>query len=148
MPDIFERVLLFKQSRIFSEVKTEDLRALVQELEEEFFLAGERVFDINEHSDRMYILVSGRVGISINPAPSVKKFIAELEPGECFGEMSMLDDMARSATVHVLEDSRVLSLEKARLRALIIRYPELALGMLRGFSIRLREAHDRSKLLR
>jgi len=62
--------------------------------------------------------------------------------------MSMLDDMARSATVHVLEDSRVLSLEKARLRALIIRYPELALGMLRGFSIRLREAHDRSKLLR
>ena len=145
MPDIFERVLLFKRSPMFSEVKTEDLRAVAQELQEEVFLAGERVFDINEHSDHMYILVTGRVGISINPDPSVKEFVAELGPGEFFGEMSMLDDLARSATVHVLEDSCALSLEKARLRALIIHYPELALGMLRGFSIRLREAHDRSK---
>ncbi|MGD8999269.1 MAG: cyclic nucleotide-binding domain-containing protein [Granulosicoccaceae bacterium] len=145
MLDIYERVLLFKQSPMFSEVSTDDLRVVARELEEEQFLAGERVFDINEQGDHMYILLSGRAGISIHPDPSVKEFVAEIGPGECFGEMSMLDDLPRSATIHILEDSTVLSLEKARLRALIINYPELSLGMLRGFSIRLRDAHDRAK---
>jgi CRP-like cAMP-binding protein len=145
MLDIYERVLLFKQSPMFSEVSTDDLRVVARELEEEQYLAGERVFDISEQGDHMYILLSGRAGISINPDPNVKEFVAEIGPGECFGEMSMLDDLPRSATVHILEDTTVLSLEKARLRALIINYPALSIGMLRGFSIRLREAHDRYK---
>jgi len=41
----------------------------------------------------------------------------------------------------VLEDSTLLALDKAKLRALILRYPEMALGMLRSLSLRLREAN-------
>ena len=88
MPDIFERVLLFKQSPIFSEVKTEDLRAVAQELQEEYFLAGERIFDINEHSDHMYILVTGRVGISRRCAPFTVS--GALMLGPCAGVLASL----------------------------------------------------------
>ena len=141
MPDLFERVLLLKQSPMFSEVPTEGLRIVAKMLEEETYFAGDRVFDINEFGDHMYILQNGRVGISLSTDPSVKEFVAELGAGECFGEMNLLDELPRSATVHVLEDSTMLSLEKARLRGLILNYPELSIGMLRGLSLRLRKAN-------
>ena len=52
-----------------------------------------------------------------------------------------LDDLPRSATAHVLEDSSLLSLEKGQLKRLIVHYPELALGMLKGLSLRLRDTN-------
>jgi len=141
MTSLFDRILMLKGAPVFSSVYTEDLRVVASELEEEICFAGERVFDINEPSDRMYIIESGRIGISIDANPTVKTFIATLGPKECFGEMGLFDDSPRSATAHVIEDSTLLALEKAKLRALLLHYPELALGMLRGLSLRLREVN-------
>jgi CRP-like cAMP-binding protein len=141
MPDLFERILLLKQSTMFSEVPTEDLRVVAKMLDEENYFAGDRVFDINEFGEHMYILQSGRIGISLSPDLASREFVAELNPGECFGEMNLLDELPRSATAHVLEDSLILSLEKSRLRGLIINYPELSIGLLKGLSLRLRKAN-------
>ncbi|MDQ1363913.1 MAG: family transcriptional regulator, cyclic receptor protein [Pseudomonadota bacterium] len=143
MSELFERILLLKNSPVFSQVKTEDLKVVAQSLEEETYFAGERVFDMDEHGDCMYILQQGRIGISLgkNPGKGPKKFVAELGAGECFGEMNLLDDLPRSASAHVIADSTLLSLEKSRLRGLIINYPELSLGMLKGLSLRLRQAN-------
>jgi len=141
MPDLFERILLLKQSTMFSEVPTEDLRVVAKMLDEENYFAGDRVFDINEFGEHMYILQSGRIGISLSPDLASREFVAELNPGECFGEMNLLDELPRSATAHVLEDSMILSLEKSRLRGLIINYPELSIGLLKGLSLRLRKAN-------
>jgi CRP/FNR family transcriptional regulator, cyclic AMP receptor protein len=141
MTSLLDRILMLKAAPVFSSVYTEDLRVVASELEEELCFAGERVFDINEPSDRMYIIESGKIGISIHADPTVKAFIATLGPKECFGEMGLFDDNPRSATAHVLEDSTLLALDKAKLHALLLRYPELALGMLRGLSLRLREAN-------
>lgn len=141
MTDLFERMLLLKKSPIFSEVNTEDLQVVAQALEEEIYFSGDRVFAVGEAGDRMYIVVAGKVGISIAGDPALKEFVAVLGPGEWFGEMSLLDELPRSATAHVLEDTRLLSLEKERLRGLVMSYPELSLGVLRGLSLRLREAN-------
>jgi CRP-like cAMP-binding protein len=143
MSDLFERILLLKSSPVFSQVKTEDLRVVAQNLEEETYFKGDRVFDSGEHGDRMYILQGGKVAISLEPDPSTDRYLAVLGPGECFGEMNLLDELPRSATAHVLEDTSVLSLEKSRLRGLIISYPELSLGMLKSLSLRLRQANLR-----
>ena len=140
-PNLFERILMLKRSMVFSSVTTEDLRVVANELTEEYYLAGERVFDINEQGDHMYIIESGKIGISLSLKNNVKDFVATLGAGECFGEMGMLDDQPRSATAHVVEDAQLLMLEKSRLKALIIHYPELSLGILRGMSLRLREAN-------
>ena len=140
MSDLFERILLLKQSPVFSEVSTEDLRVVAKTLEEESYFSGDRIFDINEFGDHMYVMQSGKVGISLSNDPDSREFVAELGPGECFGEMNLLDELPRSATAHVLEDAVVLSLEKSRLRGLIINYPELSLGMVKGLSQRLRSA--------
>ena len=143
MSDIFDRILMLKDTPFFSAVNTDDLRVVAQEIEEEAYLAGDRVFDIYDPSDRVYIIQTGKVGISIDEDPSKKEFITTLGERECFGEMGVLDDEPRSATVHVVEDAVLLVLEKSKLRGLLATYPELGLGILRSLTQRLREANRR-----
>ncbi len=134
---------MLKDTPFFSAVNTDDLRVVAQEIEEEAYLAGDRVFDIYDPSDRVYIIQTGKVGISIDEDPSKKEFITTLGERECFGEMGVLDDEPRSATVHVVEDAVLLVLEKSKLRGLLATYPELGLGILRSLTQRLREANRR-----
>ncbi|MBE0614514.1 MAG: cyclic nucleotide-binding domain-containing protein [Burkholderiales bacterium] len=142
MRDLLDKLLLLKRTATFSEVATDDLRVVAQELAQETCFAGERLFDLGDPSDRMYLIVEGKVGISIDTDPAAKEFISTLGPGDCFGEMGLFDDLPRSATAHVLVDSQLLALDKFKLRGLIVSYPELLLGLLRGLSHRLRGANE------
>lgn len=139
MADFFDRILILKSTSIFSEVNTDDLRVVVEEMHEEAYFHGEHVFEINDPSDRMYIVLTGKIGISIHRDPRVKDFVTEVGPGECFGEMGPLDGSPRSGTAHVIEDALLLYLDKLKLHGLIASYPELALGLLRGMSMRVRQ---------
>ena len=67
-----------------------------------------------------------------------------MSAGECFGEMNLLDDLPRSASAIVTQDSTVLKLSQPKLRGLIMSYPELGLGMLKSVSVKLRKT---SKLI-
>ena len=142
MSNLFGHILLLKKTPVFSEVNTADLRFVVQALEEEWYFTGERVFDIHDQGEHMYFILEGKVGISIDPDPRRQIYVATLGPGDAFGEMNLLNSLPRSATAHVLENSRLLALEKNRLRGLILSYPELGLGMLTAFSQRLRDAEQ------
>jgi len=139
MADFFERILILKNTSIFSEVDTDDLRVVVEEMQEEAYFPGERVFEINDPSDRMYIVLTGKIGISIDPDPKIKDFVTLVGPGECFGEMGPIDGSPRSGTAHVIEDSMLLYLDKLKLHGLIASYPELSLGLLCGMSVRVRQ---------
>ena len=141
MADLFDRILFLKESSIFSKVTTDDLRYVAQALEEDVFFTGERVFDINDQGDHLYIIIEGKIGISIAPDPSKKEFVAFIGPGEVFGEMNLVDDLPRSATAHAIEDTHVLSLEKSRLSGLLLSYPEIGIGMMRALSLKIREGH-------
>ncbi len=141
MADLFDRILFLKESSIFSKVTTDDLRYIAQALEEDVFFAGEHVFDINDQGDHLYIITEGKIGISIDPDPSKKEYVAFIGPGEVFGEMNLVDDLPRSATAHAIEDTRVLALEKSRLSGLLLSYPEIGIGMMRALSLKIREGH-------
>ena len=141
MPDLFDRLILLKQSSIFSMVMTDDLRVVAQAMEKQQFFTGDRIFETGDQGDHLYIIVSGKVGISLESESSGASCIATLSSGDCFGEMNLLDDLPRSATANVLEDTVLLSLEKTRLRGLIQSYPDMSVGMLRSLSLRLRDAN-------
>jgi CRP-like cAMP-binding protein len=83
------------------------------------------------------------VGITLDTDTTSRNYICTLGPGECFGEMNLLDDLPRSASAHALEDTTVLALEKTRLRGLLQSYPEISIGMLRSLSLRVREVNNR-----
>lgn len=138
MTDLYERVLLLKNSNIFSEIKTEDLRYIAQALEDELYKKGDQVFGMGERGDRMYFIQSGKVAISDNKNYENNSMV-ELDVGNVFGEMNLLDELPRSASAYILEDAHILSLEKERLHQLIINYPEMSFGILKSLSLRLRD---------
>jgi len=138
MPDIFEKIVLLKKSDIFNEINTDDLRFVADALEEAEYFEGDRIFMKNDMGDCMYLVVSGAIGISLDDENRTDNFIAMVREGECFGEMNLIDDLPRSASAVVVEDVKVLILNKLRLRGLIMSYPDLGMGMLKSLSLKLR----------
>lgn len=139
MTDLFERIYLLKQSLIFSKVQTDDLRLVADSLEEEIFYKGDHIFELNDHGNNMYIITSGRVGISLSNKEDDN--ISILEKGDSFGEMNLLDGLPRSATAHAIENTHLLCLNKSNLRGLILSYPEISLGILHSLSLKLRHTN-------
>lgn len=143
MGNIYDRIILLKNSVLFSEVGVEDLKEVAGVLEEEQLLRGDLVFVKGEYGEEMYIIESGRVGISLDTQTDNPGFITELGPGECFGEMHLLDALPRSASVHVIDDCRLLTLGKTKLRTLVTAFPQIAFGVMTALSLRLREANKK-----
>ena len=134
----FERVLLLTKVPLFSYLRTDQLSRLAPLLEPVAWPKGVRVFDMGEIGLELYIIIDGRVGISVDPDPSRQVFISELKAGDSLGEMALIDNEPRSATAHVLEDTQALALDNEKFLGLLLSYPELGIGMLRALSQRLR----------
>ena len=67
MPDIFDRLMLLKQSSVFSMVSTDDLRVVAQSLEQQDYFSGDCVFEINDQGDHLYL----RSGSALTRIPAV-----------------------------------------------------------------------------
>jgi len=143
MTDLLKTILMIKKTNLFHGVSTEELRVVANEFEEELFFSGDIIFLRGDLGEKMYVIDEGSVGVSLQQQTRDNEFVAVLGAGECFGEMGLLDGSPRSATVKVLSSARILSLEKGRFRGLIINYPELAFGIMRSLSARLRSSNDK-----
>src|SRR5438034_11166286 len=98
MADFFDRIVILKNTPIFAEVSTDDLRVVVEEMQEEAYFKGDRVFEINDPSDRMYVVLTGRIGISIHRDPKLEDYVSDVGPGACFAEIGALDGAPRAGT--------------------------------------------------
>ena len=146
MIDLFQRIDFLKNSDVFRTVSTDDLRLVADLLEEESYYKGDHIFEIHDQGDYMYVIIEGEVGISLDT--SKPDYVVTRTKGDCFGEMNLIDDLPRSATAVVLEDTLVLKLDKQKLRGLILSYPELGLGMLKTMSLNLRETTKKAYAVR
>ncbi len=82
-------------TELFRNLTERELKIVDAFLHERQFLAGEVVFDAGEEGQALYIIVSGKVAICL-PGQHETPFI-ELQPGDFFGELGLLDDWPRSA---------------------------------------------------
>ena len=73
------------------------------------FKKGEIIFRQGEPGNCMYDIHWGRVGVYAEYGTANEKKLAELYPGDFFGEMGLLEQSPRSATVVALEDSTQVS---------------------------------------
>jgi len=95
----------------------------------EHFEPGQKVFSEGELGDRVYILLSGRAEVmrcrASAAGPAVEQVFATLGPGECFGEMALLGNVPRNATVRCVEAMTVLSIPKREFGLLAANVPGL-----------------------
>ena len=77
------------------------------------YSAGQKIFAMGDEGRNAYFIERGRVQVSLRKDDG-ETIIAELGKGEIFGEMSMIDDVPRSATVTAVEDTEVIVIQRSR----------------------------------
>lgn len=99
---------------------------------------GEIIFKRGDHSDLMYVIRSGSVGIYRDFGESSQKRIVELEPGKFFGEMGMLNHLPRSATAVAEQETELVIVDTPNIRQFFADNPDVALRIMQQLSDRLR----------
>jgi CRP-like cAMP-binding protein len=103
------------------------------------FAAGEVVFRENEVGETAYVIEQGRVEV-VRSLGGNNIHLAYLGPGEPFGEMGMIEEKPRSATVIAVERTTVRELHRDNFVQALQTHPELTISFLRVLFERLREA--------
>jgi CRP/FNR family cyclic AMP-dependent transcriptional regulator len=93
-----------------------------------------------EETDALYILLSGRVKVLIPDEEGHEVILSILGPQDFFGEMGLLDDKTRSASVETLEPCETLRLSRAGFTNVLKDNFELAMLIIRSLVKRLRDA--------
>ena len=101
--------------------------------------AGTVVFSEGEVGTEMYVIQSGTVEVFKKTARGDEKFLATLEKGDFFGEMSILEDVPRTATARAKTDCELLKINQSTFDEMLRHNGEIAVRMLRKLSRRLRE---------
>jgi CRP-like cAMP-binding protein len=109
---------------LFAGLSRRQLKIVDALLHDRHYLSDEVVFDLGEEGQALYILLSGRVAV-MHPAQGDRP-VAELGPGDFFGEMALLDELPRSAQVRALEPSHVAVLFRGDFEKLMESHAELA----------------------
>jgi CRP/FNR family cyclic AMP-dependent transcriptional regulator len=132
---------LIRSVSIFAGLDAATASALERLAEPRSFEEGAVVVSEDEPGDSLFVLVSGKVKVVLY-GESGREVILTIfsKPGEFFGEMSLLDDEPRSATVMAIRPSTFLTLSRGDFRAYVDRHPSIALQILTELSRRLRRA--------
>ena len=134
---------ILKTVRLFSTLSDEQLRMLQPYLQLRSFARNTLVMRAGEETDALYIILSGRVKVLIPDDEGREVILAFMGPNEFFGEMGLLDDQPRSASVETVEPCEMLRFSKSGFMTCLKDNFDLAMIIIRNLVKRLRDA-DRS----
>jgi CRP-like cAMP-binding protein len=138
-----ETVELLARVPIFSGLTHEQRVELASVAVPRSWAAGEVIFREGDPGDTCYVVQSGAVRVLRNHYDGRTITLAELRPGDLFGELAMFDTERRSATVESAAETRAVALLAGDMRRLLLLHPDMSLKLLSAFAERLREANER-----
>jgi CRP/FNR family transcriptional regulator, cyclic AMP receptor protein len=125
---------------LFSSVPDEQLRTLATVVTRKSLARGATVLVAGDQTDSLYIILAGRLKVMMSDAEGKEVILSILGPGEFFGEMGLIDDSPRSASVVGIEPCELLSIAKRDFNKCLAENFEMAMAVMRGLVRRLREA--------
>lgn len=126
---------------LLADLTPEELEKLARQTRVEDFASGETIVEIGMPGRSLYLLTSGQVQV-LYPSRNADFELARLSTGDFFGEMALLNDKPRSATVRAIEDVAALVLDKEGFRRAVSETPGMALHLLAALSVRIRNADE------
>ena len=126
-----------KSSPFFAALTPEDFESVLREGRSKSFQPGETIEEKGDPGDAMYVIISGRAQVDVGGR------YHDLRPGEFFGEMALITEKRRMATVRAVEPVEAVMITAADFRQFLLQNPSVAVNMLRDVVERLREVQDR-----
>jgi nucleotide-binding universal stress UspA family protein len=128
---------------LFAELSLEDLAPLADAARIRTYRDGEVIVREGDAATGCFMIVSGRVEVSQGAASATPMVIATMGPGEVFGEMAVIDEHPRSATVRALEATECVAIRRVDFMEVLRRRPAIAVQLLPVLVRRVRQAEAR-----
>lgn len=111
------------------------------------FQKDEVVVMEHEAGSALFIILSGKVKVSRESEDGKEVILSILNEADFFGEMAIIDGLARSANVIAIEDSELLIIQRSNFLDLLYQHPEVSIALLQELTKRLRAADMKIKSL-
>ena len=140
---------LLKGLSIFGELDDPAIGELARISDERVFSKGETIFEEGSAGNSMMVILSGEVRVSHRSETAREETLSILKEGDFFGEMALLDDLPRSATVIAHTDAFLLEITRRKFMRFVekdsVSGVKILLNLAKNLSFRLREANTKIK---
>jgi len=128
-----------KRVSMFEDLDQKSLEAIANAAVEQRYEPGEDIVRQGDTGVGAFIIRSGKVDV-IQDRGGKETKLSTLGPGEVFGEMALLDEFPRSATVRAVEPTTALGIQRWHFRGILESHPQIALALLPMLTRRIRNA--------
>lgn len=132
---------LFRQVPLFADLTDGDIESLMSMITRRKYPKDSVIFFEKDVGDALFMIVSGRVRITILADDGREIVLSVLGEGDFFGEMSLLDNEPRSATAIAMEETEVAIIHQKEFFSVVERQPPILIKILSTLSARLRRAN-------
>ena len=124
---------------LFASLDRRALAGLAQQASRRVYAPGETIVREGETGTALYVIARGRARVERAEGPATAA-LGELGPGDFFGELALIEDHPRSATVVALEETECLLFVVWEFRALLKEHPQMAIPIMNTLIARLHRA--------
>ncbi len=129
---------ILTRSPLLRDLPEEPVARLAAAARRRTYKRGEVIFHLGDPGDSLFILESGRVKVYTYAESGDETILSIIGPGECFGELALIDEQPRSATIQAMERVEALTIGRQAFRSVIREYPQAAEYLLRAMARRIR----------
>lgn len=145
--DLGEAMDFIRKVPFFSEIESNELAKVVRVGVRKKYKKGSIILLEEETGAALFVIISGKVKIVRSDDDGREVILSILGENDFFGEMSILDGLARSASVVAITKAELFMIHRRDFLNLMQDYPPVAISLLKDLSMRLRKADSQIKSL-
>jgi CRP-like cAMP-binding protein len=138
-----EEVEVLKGVPIFAKIEPARLKLIAFTGERMTFNAGQELFHQGDQGDAMYVILGGIADVLIDAADGNQIAVAEMKKNNFVGDMAILTDVPRTATIKARESLTTLRISKDMFYRLVAEVPEMAIAVMRELAHRLEDTNNK-----
>jgi HEAT repeat protein len=134
---LMERIVFLRRVPLFVELSPADLKHVAESVTEQVFPDGEVIAEQGEPGDEMYVLLTGEMRVLVTRDGDAAEEVARRGPGEYVGEMAVITQAPRMASLVAAGAVRSLVIDRRRFERILRERPEASLAVMRELCNRL-----------
>jgi uncharacterized membrane protein len=142
MTNLSEEALSLSRVPLFKRLEPHELEKLAEEIDQVNYPAGETIFNEHDRGDALYILEEGAVRIWVYDEDVKDVTLAELKPGDFFGELAVLDRGERSSSATAITDIHLHRLSSDDFQQFLLEHPDASIDVICEIAARMRQTNQ------
>src|SRR5512132_1951939 len=141
MTNLSEEAQSLARVPLFKRLEAHELEHLAEEIDQVNYPAGETIFNEHDRGDALYILEEGSVRIWVYDEDVKEVTLAELKPGDFFGELAVLDRGERSSSATAIVDTHLHRLSSDDFQKFLMEHPDVSIDVICEIAARMRQTN-------